>query len=101
MSDPDDIDSLDAELIKQFPKPPSPVPNLEMSEVPDDLYYPDGPPQIVTIPLSKAKYTNRLVALMRARELCTLRGLKFLRLFDTRRDWVAHTYRASDIPVPR
>lgn len=95
LPDPDDIDALDSELVKQFPKPIPPPPNLEMSDVPDDIYYPDGPPAVTTIPLLKSKYENRIAALIRARELCTLRGLRFVRMFEQVNAYVVHAHKGA------
>jgi hypothetical protein len=91
--DDDDIDPL----LKQLPKSVPPPPNLEMSELPEDVYYPDGPPVIIPVQLDKKKYNSRQEALVRARELCTLRNLKFIRMFETARYYVAQCCRAQEI----
>jgi len=43
-----------------------------------------------TIPLCKEKYPNRKSAVTRARELGLATGERLLRMFETRRYWVAH-----------
>jgi hypothetical protein len=81
---------FDDELTKQFPPRVPPPPNIEMSDVPDDVFYPEGPPEIVSMPLERAKYAGREAAMARVRELCERRGLKFMRMFETARHYVAH-----------
>jgi hypothetical protein len=93
-NDFDDDDDLADTLIKQFPKPSPEPPSME-TEALEDVYYPDGPPVVIPVSLLKTKYSNRLEALIRARELCSLRGLRFVRMFETGRAWVAHCYRQN------
>jgi hypothetical protein len=94
LSDDDDFQDPELALVKQFPKPPPEPPCMETDSL-DEVFYPDGPPQVIPIPLMKDKYVNRETALLRAKAVCELRGLRFLRMFDTARAFVVHAYKVT------
>lgn len=100
MSEPDEYELLEAEeyaaaddqaepgLEAQFPPAAPPVPCLD-----DDCRYEPcysiEPLKTTLIPLSKKKYASRDEAKARAEQLAKLRKLKFMRMFETARDYVA------------
>jgi hypothetical protein len=93
-ADFDDPDDTDFALSKQFPKPAPAVPTME-TDVLEDVFYPDGPPVVVPIQLDKNKYSSRVEAMDRAKYLAVARGLRFVKMFETARYYVAHCYRQN------
>ncbi len=83
---PEDLDEVaPSQLLEQLPPEPEPVPTLD---APYDPTYPVDLAR-VTIPLRKDKYANRQIAEVRARQLASIRGLRFLRMFETAAYYVA------------